>query len=91
MSTTTTYQTIQILRSLFGRDVIPDQIVSDNGPHFIATEFMNQNGIKHIECSPYYPSSKKGQAERFVRSFKEIIRACEHENLSLTHKIVTTY
>ena len=39
VSTTTTYPTIQILRSLFARYGIPNQIVSDNGPQFIATEF----------------------------------------------------
>ena len=50
MSTTTTYQTIKILRSLFARYGIPDQVVSNNGPQFISSEFgefMKNNGIKH--------------------------------------------
>ena len=62
---------------------------SDNGPQVITAEFstfMKQNGIKHIKCSPYHPSSN-GQAERFVRSFKE---ACENENLSLELTYRTT-
>ena len=89
MSTTTAYQTIKNLRSLFTCHVIPDQVVSDNGPQFIATEFgelLRNNGIKHIRCSPYHPSSN-GQAERFVRSFKEAMIACKNDSLSLNHKI----
>ena len=72
MSTTTAYQTINILRSLLACHGIPNQVVSDNGPQFIATEFgefLQNNGIKHIHCSTYHPSSN-GEAERFVRSYE---------------------
>ena len=68
MSTTTTTKSLQVLRSLFARYGIPEQLVSDNGPQFVSEEFetvMKQNGVKHIKCSPYHPSSN-GQAERFV-------------------------
>jgi transposase InsO family protein len=39
MTTTSTTKTIEELRSMFARYGIPDQIVSDNGPQFIAAEF----------------------------------------------------
>ena len=47
---------------------------------------MKNNGIKHIRCSPYHQSSN-GQAERFVKSFKEAMIACENDSLALDHKI----
>ena len=40
----------------------------------------------NIGCSPYHPSSN-GQAETFVRSFKEAMIACENGSLALDHKI----
>ena len=79
MSTTTTTKTLQVLRSLFARYGIPEQLVSDNGPQFVSEEFetfMKQNGVKHIKCSPYHPSSN-GQAERFVPTFKQAVQAGE--------------
>ena len=73
MSTTTTSnQTIAVLRQLFAAHGLPQQLVSDNGPQFISEEFATfhkMNGIKHICCSPYHPSSN-GQAEHFVQTFK---------------------
>ena len=89
MYTTTAYQTIKILKSLFACHAIPDQVVSDNGPHFIATkfeEFLRNNGIKHIRCSPYHHSSNR-KAEKFVKSFIEAMIPCENDSLSLNHKI----
>lgn len=72
MSSTTAVKTIQVLRQMFARYGIPEQLVSDNGPQFVSEEFsqfMKQNGVKHIKCSPYHPSSN-GQVEHFVRTFK---------------------
>ena len=36
--------------------------------------FMKMNGIKHIRCSLYHPSSN-GAAERFVQTFKKAMKA----------------
>ena len=47
---------------------------------------MKLNRIKHIKCSPYHPSSN-GQAERFVRTFKQAIRAGERESLPLDQRL----
>jgi len=76
MTSTTAEKTVHTLRSLFSRYGIPDQIVTDNGPQFIAEEFKQfclGNGIKHTLIAPYHPSSN-GEAERFVQTFKTAIR-----------------
>ena len=35
---------------------------------------MQQNGVRHIRCSPYHPSSN-GLVERFVQVFKEAMKS----------------
>ena len=75
MTSTTAERTVDILRSLFSRYGIPDQIVTDNGPQFTAEEFNKfclGNGIKHTLTAPYHPSTS-GEAERFVQTFKTSI------------------
>ena len=64
---------------MFATYGLPQQLVSDNGPQFVAaefTQFLKENGVKHVRCSPYHPSSN-GLAERFVQSFKQAIKAGE--------------
>ena len=49
-------RTIEILRSIFARNGVPEQLVSDNGPQFTSDEFqtfLKRNGIKHITSAPY--------------------------------------
>ena len=89
MSQTSTSQTINVLRALFSRYGLPQQIVSDNGPQFVSEEFaafMRSNGIKHTRCAPYHPSSN-GAVERFVQSFKQAMKASEKDGLSLPHQL----
>ena len=72
MTSTTAVKTVDILRSVFSRYGIPDQIVTDNGPQFTAEEFKQfcvGNGINHTLTAPYHPSTN-GEAERFVQTFK---------------------
>lgn len=72
MRETTAYKTIEILQTIFARNGVPSQLVSDNGPQFMSAEFSKfiaLNGIKHITSAPYHPSTN-GLAERFVQSFK---------------------
>ena len=54
---------------------------------------LKSNGVKHIRCSPYHPSSN-GAVERFVQTFKKAMRAqkpeCFHHRLMaflLTYRI----
>ena len=89
MTQTTSTKTISILRQLFASYGFPDQIVSDNGPKFISKEFkdfMQANGIRHIRSAPYHPASN-GLVERFVKTFKEAMKAGKHDNLSLSHRV----
>ncbi|XP_062585296.1 uncharacterized protein K02A2.6-like [Saccostrea cucullata] len=79
MTSTTASATVKTLRTLFSRQGIPNEVVSDNGPQFISAEFkqfMTQNGIRHITSAPYHPRTN-GQAERFVQSFKRAIKSAK--------------
>ena len=89
MVSTTATKTVDLLRSLFAAYGLPEQVVTDNGPQFIAEEFatfMRTNGIRHIRTAPYHPSSN-GQAERFVQSFKQAIKASQDSKLPLCHRL----
>ena len=60
------------LRQTFSFTGLPHTIVSDNGSCFTSDEFeqfCRANGIKHVRCSPYHPSSN-GAAERAVQTVK---------------------
>lgn len=73
MTTVTALTTVQQLGQMFARFGIPDSIVSDNGPQFVAhefREFCRTNGVEQIWVAPYHPSSN-GMAERAVQVFKQ--------------------
>ena len=77
MKSTTAAATITQLRQLFATCGLPEQVVTDNGPQSSAGEFssfLRSNGVKHIRCVPYHPSSN-GAVERFMQTFKKAIRA----------------
>ncbi|XP_039602164.1 uncharacterized protein K02A2.6-like [Polypterus senegalus] len=89
MSSTTTSHTIEVLRDLFARTGVPQQLVSDNGPQFTATDFqvfLHKNGIRHITSAPWHPATN-GQAERFVQNLKRALRAMTNEKLTLQQKL----
>ena len=70
VSSTTTARTIVELRKLFAQFGLPEQLVTDNGPQFVAEEFekfLKLNGIKHLRSAPYHPATN-GEAERFVQT-----------------------
>ncbi|GFQ68708.1 uncharacterized protein K02A2.6 [Trichonephila clavata] len=77
MKTTTTKKTIECLRDSFARFGLPRVLVSDNGSQFTSYEFqrfMQRNGVKHKTSAPFKPSSN-GQAERYVATLKQSLRA----------------
>ena len=89
MHSTTAQKTITELRKLFAAYGLPEQIVSDNGPQFVSDKFatfVKMNGIKHIRCAPYHPSSN-GAAERFVQTFKKAMKANRESSLSFSHRL----
>ena len=89
MTNTSAHQTIHTLRQLFSSYGMPEQVVSDNGPQFIAQEFsdfMRSNGIRHTRCSPYHPASN-GAVERFIQTFKQSMKASQNDRRSLSHRI----
>ena len=89
MKTTTSTKTIEVLGSIFSRNGIPAQIVSDNGSKFSSDEFatfMKCNGIKHFKSAPYHPATN-GLAERFIQTFKNTMRAMKDENRDINRKI----
>lgn len=62
--------------NVFARFGLPDVLVTDGGPpfnsdHFV--EFMSNQGIVVLKSPPYHPASN-GQAERTVRTVKEILK-----------------
>ena len=84
LSTATAGTTVQQLQKLFAQFGLPETIVSDNGPQFVAEEFekfCKSNGIQHTRIAPYHPSSN-GLAERAVRVVKQGLKKLTQGNLS---------
>ena len=78
MTTTTATTTINALRDIFSHG-LPEILVSDNGPQFIAGEFQQfccNNGIMHRTSAAYKPSAN-GQAERVVQILKSTIEQAQ--------------
>ena len=65
MTVTSAEKTVIEMRRVFTTRGLPCQIVSDNGAQFTSayfSEFLEQNGIKHIHSAPYHPATN-GEAE----------------------------
>jgi hypothetical protein len=89
MKCTTAEKTVEELRTIFARNGLPKQLVSDNGSQFVSEvfqKFMRENGIFHIKSAPYKPSTN-GQAERFVATFKSSMRAMCNETDDINLKL----
>ena len=89
MKSTITSKTIAVLQHLFATYGIPEQIVSVNGPQLVAEEFkifLQKNGVKHICCAPYHPSSN-GAVERFIQTFKKSMKASQKDGRTLSHRL----
>ena len=77
MNSTNTTNVVNILRTWFSQFGLPKQIVTDNGPQFVSTEFdhfSRQNGINHITSFAYHQQSN-GAAERCVQTLKKALKS----------------
>jgi len=89
MSSTTATNTIKVLRDIFSRHGLPEQLVSDNGPQFISSEFSEFckiNGVKHFRVAPYHPASN-GLAERMVQTFKQSMRRSINDGIPFQQRL----
>ncbi|GFU53995.1 uncharacterized protein K02A2.6 [Trichonephila clavipes] len=88
---TTTKKTIECLRDSFARFGLPRVLVSDNGSQFTSYEFqrfMHKNGVRHKTSAPFKPSSN-GQAERYVATLKQSLRAMHKYEGTIQQKLST--
>ena len=89
MVTTRVDKTIIELRKIFFTHGLPEQIVTDNGAQFISElfeQFLQENGIKHIQSAPYHPSTN-GETKRFVQTFKNAMKAAKNDSVSFDTKL----
>ena len=87
---TTSGSTIDVLRYLFPRFGIPEQIISGNGAQFVSEEFqafVRSNGIRHWTSAPYHPATN-GLAERAVQTSKQAVRSMYQSSKPMKEKLV---
>ncbi|KAK5978530.1 Integrase catalytic domain-containing protein [Trichostrongylus colubriformis] len=90
MGTTTAEKTIMVLKEVFSRNGLPEQLVSDNGPPFTSAEFREyccKRGIQQIFAPPYHPNSN-GEAERSVQTFKITLYKGLRSNKNLENAVL---
>ena len=90
LSTTTASKTISALREVFARYGLPQQLVSDNGPQFVAEEFsvfFHSNGVKNIRSGPYHPATN-GAIERMVQTMKQYLKAGLSEGIPVEQALM---
>ena len=76
LAATTSPDVILHLRSIFARHVIPETVVSDNGPQYASykvARFASEEGFIHVTSSPCYPQSN-GKAERTVQTVTAMLK-----------------
>jgi hypothetical protein len=67
----------RVLRKIFGRNGIPNTLVSDNAPEFRdrdLIDWLGRQGCRPMNSPPYHPQSN-GIAERMVRTIKNALHA----------------
>ena len=72
MNTVATRSVLRALLPMFAKFVLPDVLVTDNGPQFASAEFavfVKQKGITHVTSSPHYAQSN-GKSENAVKTLK---------------------
>ena len=80
----TTSEVTKVLKVMFSRYGVPDQVITDNGPQFTSSEFTTfaqQWGFEHVTSSPRYPQSN-GKAENAVETVKMLFTKCQDSGQS---------
>ena len=81
MKSTSATRTVEVLKHLFSLYGLPEQVVTDNGPQFVSSEFasfLSSRGIKHFRSAPYHPATN-GAVERMVKTFKQAMKIGKRE------------
>ena len=93
MGSLTSLKTIEVLRSLFARYGIPEEVVSDIGPQLASedfSQFLKQDGVRFTGVPRYYPASN-GTAERSIQTSKTVLTKQvldgKANSLSLGHRL----
>lgn len=79
LESTTSSTIITHMKSIFARHGIPRVVCSDNGPQYSCREFADfarDYGFSHVTSSPGHPSGN-GEAERAVRTVKELVKQAD--------------
>ena len=85
LTSPTSEHTIEVMREVFATHGIPDVTMSDNGPQFSAeafAQFATSYGFTQTTSSPRYRQTN-GEAERAVRTLKEILKKNDDTYLAL--------
>ena len=97
MSSMTSLKTIKVLRTLFALYVIPEEMVSDNGPQLASeefTQFLKQNVFRSSRV-PLYHRASNGAAGRSVQTSKAVLTKQvlngKANTLSLKHRLVANF
>ncbi len=81
----TSKSAIKALKSIFSRQGIPSEVMSDNGPCYNSSEFAvfcQEWDINHNTSSPGYPQSN-GQAESAVKTVSNMMQKCKGDDILL--------
>jgi len=80
----TTQGVTKVLKEMFARYGVPDQVMSDNGPQFSSANFRSfatEWRFNHVTSSPHYPQSN-GKVENAVKTVKRLFNKCRDAGTS---------
>ena len=93
MESTTAETTIKKLQQIFATHGLPLQIVTNNGPQFVADKFQQfclSRGIQYTTTTPYHPRSN-GEVKRLVQTFKAAVDKANPKNITELQDCVVNF